>query len=235
MFYTRPLKTIGLIGGTSWESSLEYYRLINQRVSEKLGGLHSAQILMFSVDMADFSEAMHQGRWSDVSAEICRIAQLLERGGADMILICTNTLHKLADDVAQSVKIPLVHLVEATARKITDASYHKVGLLGTRFTMEDGFYQERLKRHGIEAIVPEAADRQLVHDVIFKELCLGHIRPESKKEFQRIIESLKERGAEAVVLGCTEIPLLIKPKDVPLPVLDTTAIHAAAAVDLALE
>ena len=217
------MKIIGLIGGMSWESSLEYYRIINERIKQKLGGLHSAKSLMYSVDFEEATKLMIDA------------AQRIERGGADFIVICTNTMHMMAEEMQQNIKIPLLHIVDATAEKIKASGYKKVGLLGTKFTMEEHFYKGRLiEKYNLEVIIPDEAERQFVHDVIYKELCLGIIQQNSKNRFKTIINNLSKNGAEGVILGCTEIPLLIKQEDVSAPLFDTTRIHAESAVDFAL-
>ncbi len=229
------MKTIGLIGGMSWESSAEYYRLINQQVKAKLGGLHSAKILMFSLDFAEIEKLQSQGKWDQAGEILIRAAQGLEKGGADFILICTNTMHKLAGDIQQNISIPLLHIADATGLEIKKTTIKKIGLLGTKFTMEQDFYKGRLRdQFGFEVLIPDAADRQMVHDVIYRELCLGTIQSASKEKYKKIIDRLVAKGAEGVILGCTEISLLINQKDSSVPLFDTTKIHAAAAVDKAL-
>ena len=230
------MKVIGLIGGMSWESSAEYYRLLNQQVHDRLGGQHSAKILMYSVDFAVIEELQMAGCWEDAAQEMADCARRLERGGADFIVLCTNTMHKVAAAVEQATRLPLVHIANATAERIRDAGIRCVGLLGTRFTMEQDFYKGRLtEQYSLDVLVPEAADREIVHRVIYDELCLGKIEDRSRTEYLRIMNSLAERGAEAIILGCTEITLLIKPGDTPLRLFDTTLIHAEKAVELALE
>jgi len=230
------MKTIGLIGGMSWESSLEYYRIINEQVKEKLGGLHSAKNLMYSVDFDEIEKLQHQGKWNELTKIMINAAQNLEKGGADFVLICTNTMHKMADDVQNNIKIPLLHLADATAEIINSKGFKKIGLLGTNFTMEEDFYKGRLiKKHGLDVIVPDKEDRQIIHNVIYQELCLGNIKKSSKDRYVEIIDKLVNDGAEAVILGCTEIPLLVKQKDVNIPLLDTTRIHAETAVEYALK
>jgi aspartate racemase len=230
------MKIIGLIGGMSWESSLEYYRIINERVKEELGGLHSAKSLMFSVDFDEIERLQRQGNWKEAAKVMIDIAKRLEKCGADFIVICTNTMHKVADDVQNSIRIPLLHIADATAEKIKAHGLKKIGLLGTKFTMEEDFYKGRLiKKHGLNVLIPDDKDRQIIHDVIFHELCLGKINQSSKDKFIRIINKLVDNGAEAVILGCTEIPLLVQQKDVKVPLFDTTRIHAEAAVEYALK
>jgi aspartate racemase len=228
------MKTIGLIGGMSWESSLEYYRIINETVKEKLGGLHSAKSLMYSVDFEEIETLQHQGKWDEATKLMIDAAQRLERAGADFVIICTNTMHKMADDVQNAIKIPLMHIADVTAEKVKEQGLQKVGLLGTRFTMEQDFYKGRLKRHGIDVIIPDEAQRQTVHDIIYNELCLGEIKPSSKDKLREVIENLASRGAEGIILGCTEIPLIVKQKEYDIPLFDTTMIHAVAAVEYAI-
>jgi aspartate racemase len=230
------MKTIGLIGGMSWESSIEYYRLVNQGIKARLGGLHSARCVMVSVDFAEVETLQHAGRWDELGQAMVAAAQSLERSGASFIVLCTNTMHKLAGVIEAGVSIPFLHIADATASAIKAQGLHRVGLLGTRFTMEEDFYQGRLvKQHGLEVLAPGAADRELVHRVIYAELVVGEIKGESRKAFREVIERLFQRGAEGIILGCTEIGLLVKPPDSPLPLFDTTLIHAQAAVDYALK
>jgi aspartate racemase len=229
------MKTIGLIGGMSWESSLEYYRTINEEVRRRLGGLHSAESLMFSVDFAEIEELQHQGRWDEATTCMVEAARRLEKGGAACVLICTNTMHKMADAVQASISIPLLHIADPTAAAVKQQGLTKVGLLGTRYTMEQDFYKGRLAgKSGLEVVVPEDEDRQTVHDIIYNELCLGDVRAESKAEYVAVIQRLAERGAQGVILGCTEIGLLVQQEDTALPLFDTTHIHAEAAVTFAL-
>ncbi|EED65865.1 aspartate racemase [Comamonas testosteroni KF-1] len=231
-----PHRVIGLIGGMSWESSAEYYRLINQGVRERLGALRSARLLMYSVDFGPVEQAQHEGRWDDAAALLADAARRLQAGGADCVLLCTNTMHKVADQVAAAVSIPFVHIADPVGAAARAAGVQVLGLLGTRFTMEQPFMRERLEQQfGLKVLVPGEAERTQVHRIIYEELCAGQISDVSRKLYQRAIESLAARGAQAVVLGCTEIGLLIKPQDSLLPVLDTTALHAAAAVDFALQ
>ena len=230
------MKTIGLIGGMSWESSLEYYRIINEQVKEKLGGLHSAKSLMYSLNFAEIEKLQHQGKWDKLTSVMIKAAQNLEKGGADFVLICTNTMHKMADDVQDNINIPLLHLVDTTADKIKQNRLRKVGLLGTNFTMEEDFYKGRLmNKYGLDVIIPNENDRHIIHQVIYQELCLGNIKKSSKDQYVEIINKLIESGAEAVILGCTEIPLLIQQEDVKVPLYDTTTIHAEAAVEYSLK
>lgn len=228
-------KVIGLIGGMSWESSAEYYRIINQMVRARLGGLRSARCLMWSFDFGEIEALQHAGRWDDAAAEMIAAARRLERGGADFVVICTNTMHRMADQVQAAIGLPLLHIADPTAERIKDAGLRKVGLLGTAFTMEQDFYKGRLAgRHGLEVIVPHDADRALVHRVIYEELVQGRAEPSSRRAYREVIARLVERGAEAVILGCTEIMLLVGPGDSTVPLFDTTALHAAAAVELAV-
>jgi len=229
------MKTIGLIGGMSWESSLEYYRIINEETKKRLGGLHSARSLMFSFDFAEIEELQHSGNWAEATRRMIQAAQDLEKGGADFVLICTNTMHKMANDVQQGISIPLLHIADPTAQAIKDQGIKKIALLGTKFTMEEDFYKGRLtEKFGLEVITPNDEERQIIHDIIYNELCLGDIKPASKEQYLTIIRHLAERGAEGVILGCTEIGLLVQQEDTDLPVFDTTTIHAHAAVAEAL-
>jgi aspartate racemase len=227
--------TIGLIGGMSWESSAEYYRIINQEMQRRVGGVHSARSLMWSVDFGEIEHLQHAGEWDRLADEMKDAARRLEGGGADFIVLCTNTMHRLAGAIVEAVGIPLLHIADPTAVKIKKAGFERVGLLGTAFTMEQDFYKGRLQdRHGLTVIVPDDADRRIVHDVIYKELVVGQIRPESRQAYREIMTRLRERGAQAIILGCTEIMLLVSEEDSPAPLFDTTTIHALAAVDLAL-
>ncbi len=229
------MKTIGLIGGMSWESSLEYYRIINETIKGRLGGLHSAKSLMYSVDFAEIEALQHQDRWDEAAQAMVAAARRLERGGADLIVLCTNTMHKSADQIEANVQIPLLHIADATAHKIQEAGLRRIGLLGTRFTMEHDFYKGRLvDRFGLDVMIPEPADRQVVHEIIYDELCLGMIKPESRQEYVRIIQNLVRTGAEGIILGCTEIELLVHAADSPVLLFPTTRIHAEAAVEYAL-
>jgi aspartate racemase len=229
------MKTIGLVGGMSWESTLEYYRIINQYTKERLGGFHSARIVMYSVDFAEVESQQHEGRWDDLTRLMIDAAQRVERGGAELLVICTNTMHKMADDVQKDIRIPIVHIVDVTAEAIKSRSMKRVGLLGTRFTMEQDFYKGRLVRnHALEVLVPEEKEREDIHRILYNELCLGEIKEKSKGTFQNIIAHLAARGAQGIILGCTEIPLLVSQEDYEIPLFDTTALHARAAVDAAL-
>jgi aspartate racemase len=229
------LKTIGLIGGMSWESSIEYYRLINEAVRDRLGSLHSAKSIMYSVDFAEVEVLQSQGRWPEATRLMIDAAQRVERGGADFVVICTNTMHKMADEMQGHLQIPILHIADATAHKVKAQGMGKIGLLGTRFTMEEDFYKGRLEhKHQLQVLVPEADDRAIVHRVIYEELVVGMIKPESKAQYQRIIRRLVERGAQGIVLGCTEIGLLVKDTDSQVSLYDTTQIHSLAAVEYAL-
>ncbi|KMO39891.1 aspartate racemase [Methylobacterium tarhaniae] len=228
-------KVIGLIGGMSWESSAEYYRIINETVRARLGGLRSARCLMWSFDFGEIEALQHAGRWDEATAELVSAARRLERGGADFVVICTNTMHRMADPVQAAIGLPLLHIADPTAERIRAAGLSRVGLLGTAFTMEQDFYKGRLAaRHGLDVLVPGADDRAEVHRVIYEELVQGRALPASREAYRAVIARLVERGAEAVILGCTEIMLLVRPEDSPVPLFDTTALHAEAAVDLAL-
>jgi aspartate racemase len=230
------MKTIGLIGGMSWESSLEYYRIINETTKRKLGGFHSAKSILYSVDFEEIERLQHQGAWDDLSKIMIRAAQSLERAGAELLVICTNTMHKMADDVQTSIRIPLLHIADATAEQIKLLNLHTVGLLGTKFTMEQDFYRGRLsEKFGLEVLIPADDEREIVHRVIYDELCLGKIIESSKFEYLRTINNLVKRGAQGIILGCTEIPLLLKQEDVAVPIFDTTTIHAKHAVEVALK
>ena len=229
------MKTIGLIGGMSWESSLEYYRIINETVKEKLGKSHSCESIMYSVDFAEYDKLQHEGKWKLITERIIAIANKLERAGADFVVICTNTIHKVAEDVQKNIDIPLLHIADTAAEEIKSKKLDKVGLLGTKFTMEQDFYKERIsKNYGIDVIIPEAKERKVIHQVIYKELVSGILRDESREKFKNIIQNLKVRGAEGVIMGCTEIPLLINNDASILPVFNTTELHAQKAVELAL-
>jgi aspartate racemase len=230
------MKTIGLIGGMSWESSIEYYRIINETAKAKLGGLHSAKSLMVTVDFAEIEKLQHEDRWDEAAQILVKCAQDLERGGADCIVLCTNTMHKLADQIIANVNIPFLHIADATAEKIVAAKIRKIGLLGTRFTMEHDFYKGRLIHNfGLDVLVPDKADRDIVHRVIYEELVQGKILDTSRAEYKRIMQSLIAQGAQGIILGCTEIELLVKQGDSRVPLFPTTQIHAAAAVEFALK
>lgn len=229
------MKKIGLIGGMSWESTLEYYRIVNEEVKKRLGGLHSARVVMDSVDFDAIEKLQHKGEWGKLGDILAESAQNLERAGAECVLICTNTMHKCADQVAESVHIPLIHLADATGELVKKQGLKRIGLLGTKFTMEQDFYKGRLiEKFGLDVIVPDDKDREVVHRVIYDELCLGDVRGASKEKYLKIIKRMVDDGAEGIILGCTEIPLLVKQEDVSVPVFDTTYIHAISAVDFAL-
>jgi aspartate racemase len=230
------VKTIGLIGGMSWESSIEYYRIINETVKAKLGGLHSAKSVMVSVDFAEIEILQQEGKWLEAAQVLIGAAQSVENGGAEFIVLCTNTMHKVADDIQANVKIPLLHIADPTAKRIQAAGIGRIGLLGTRFTMEEEFYTGRLsQKFGLEVSVPNAQEREIIHRVIYDELVIGEISPHSKEQYIAIIEHMVGRGVEGVILGCTEIGLLIHDQDVRVPLFDTTRIHAEAAVEYALK
>jgi aspartate racemase len=229
------VKTIGLIGGMSWESSLEYYRIINETTKVKLGGLHSAKSVMVSVDFAEIETLQHEGRWQEAAQVMAAAGQSLERAGADFVILCTNTMHKLADEIQAGIHIPFLHIADATAQAIIAAGLHKIGLLGTRFTMEHDFYKGRLvEKYGLEVITPDEADREIIHRVIYDELCLGIVKPQSREGYIDIMDKLVRAGAEGIILGCTEIELLVHEKDSSVPLFPTTQIHALAAVEYAL-
>ncbi len=229
------MKTIGLLGGMSWESTIEYYRLLNEAVKAELGGLHSAKIVMYSVDFEELVQLKHQGDWDQIGQILAKAAAQLEVAGADCLLIATNTMHKVADAITVSTTVPLIHIADATAEAVREKGFTRVGLLGTRFTTEESFYKDRLiYQHGLAVQVPNGEERDFVHDVIYDELCLGKIRKRSRDHFRQIIANLVAAGAEAVILGCTEIGLLIDAKDSTVPLFDTSEIHAQAAVKWAI-
>jgi len=230
------MKTIGLIGGMSWQSSMEYYRIINEAVRDRLGDHHSAKIIMYSLDFAEIEPLQHQGRWEEATKLMIAAVRQVENGGADFLIICTNTMHKMADDIQKHITIPLLHIADATAQRIKAQRLRKIGLLGTRFTMEEDFYKSRLiKKHGLDVIIPNEQEREIVHRVIYEELCLGEIKPSSRAQYIRIMDNLVGNGAEGIILGCTEIGLLVGEKEGQVPLFDTTKIHALAAVEYALE
>jgi aspartate racemase len=229
------MKTIGLLGGMSWESTQTYYRLINEGVKARLGGLHSAKLVLFSVDFAEIEALQHKGDWPATADILSGAGLSLQRAGADFLVIGTNTMHKVAPEIERAIQIPLLHIADATARVLKQDGVTRVGLLGTRFTMEQAFYRDRLEDAGIEVITPDEAQRDEVHRVIYEELCQGKINPESRDAYLDIVSSLSGRGAQAVILGCTEIGLLIRQADTSVPLYDTTEIHAAQAVELALK
>ena len=229
------MRTIGMIGGMSWESTLVYYRIINEAVRARLGGLHSAKSILYSVDFAEIEALQHGERWDAAQSILVLAAQALVRAGADLVIICTNTMHKLADGVAASMTVPLIHIADPTAEAVIAAGMNVVALLGTRFTMEEDFYRKRLEdRYGLQVLIPDAVQRRTVHDIIYRELCLGRIREPSRQAYVRIIDDLVARGARGVILGCTEIGLLVRADGCPVPVFDTARIHAEAAVAAAL-
>ena len=229
------MRTTGLIGGMSWESTVPYYRIINETVRAKLGGLHSARCVLWSFDFQEIETLQHRGNWDELTRRMVDAAKAVERADADFIVICTNTMHKMADQVQAAVGIPLLHIADATAGAIRAAGLSKVGLLATRFTMEEDFYKGRLsEKHGLEVIIPEEDDREVVHAVIYSELCAGHVNEQSRKKYRAIIGRLVDSGTQGIILGCTEIGLLVRPEDSPVPLFDTTAIHAQAAVEFAL-
>lgn len=230
------MKTIGLLGGMSWESSLNYYKIINEEVKARLGGHHSCKSLMYSVDFAEIEELQHAGEWDRLTEMMINSAARIKQGNADFLIICTNTMHKMAEEIERNAGIQVLHIADAAAEEIKARKIGKVGLLGTRFTMEQDFYRERLsKKHGIDVIIPEEQDRQQIHDIIYNELVLGIIKDSSRRTYLEIIEKLASMGAKGIVLGCTEIPLLVNQKDCEIELFDTTGIHAKAAVDLALK
>ncbi|HEY8464617.1 MAG TPA: aspartate/glutamate racemase family protein [Bacillota bacterium] len=228
------MKTIGLLGGMSWESTVEYYRLINEAVKSRCGGLHSAKCLLYSVDFEEIEYYQRTDNWDKAAQVLAGAAQSLEKGGADFIILCTNTMHKVFSEIQRSIRIPMLHIADATANEIKARGIKQVGLLGTRYTMEQDFYKSRLEQVGINVLIPEENERKIVNKVIYEELCLGKILQASKEDYQRIILGLEAKGAEGVILGCTEIGLLIKQEDLPIPLFDTTRIHALKAVENAL-
>ncbi|NUT55859.1 MAG: aspartate/glutamate racemase family protein [Thermoleophilia bacterium] len=230
------MKRIGLLGGMSWESSVEYYRLINEATRDRLGGLHSADCLLRSVDFVEVERLQRSGDWERAGALLAAEAAALEAAGAELLVLCTNTMHKVAGPITDAIGIPFVHIADTTAQAVKASGLATVGLLATGYTMEQDFYVGRLReRHGLEVLVPDAPDRRIVHDVIYDELCQGVVRDESRVEYRRIMAGLADRGAEGILLGCTEIDLLVGPEDSPVPVFDTTWLHASRAVELALE
>ncbi|HET9912458.1 MAG TPA: aspartate/glutamate racemase family protein [Anaerolineales bacterium] len=229
------MKTIGLIGGMSWESSLEYYRILNETTKAKLGGLHSAKCILYSVDFAEIEALQHQDQWEEAAQLMIAAGQSLERAGAEFIILCTNTMHKLADEIQSNTRIPFLHIADATAQRIKAAGLRKIGLLGTRFTMEHDFYKGRLvDKHGFDVITPDNEDREMVHRIIYDELCLGIVKQESREQYMETMEKLVQAGAEGIILGCTEIELLVHDGDSQVPLFATTKIHAISAVEYAL-
>ncbi len=230
------MKTIGMIGGMSWESTVPYYRIANETVAQRLGGLHSAKIVLASVDFDEVERMQRAGDWEAAGRMLAGTARALEGAGADFLLVCTNTMHRVAPAIEAAVRIPLLHIADAAAAEMKAKGVRTAGLLGTRFTMEQDFYRARLReRHGIEAMIPLEADRELVHRVIYDELCLGKVLEGSREEYRRIMRGLVERGAQAIVLACTEIPMLVGPGDAAVPVIDTTALHARMAAEWAID
>jgi aspartate racemase len=229
------MKTIGLIGGMSWESTIQYYRIINETVRDRLGGLHSAKLVLFSVDFHEMERLQSTGDWAEAGRVLAQAGRSLELAGADFLVLCTNTMHKVASAIERAVAIPLFHITDPTAAEIKCSGFKTVGLLGTRFTMEQDFYRSRLQSpHGISVLVPEAADREIVHRVIYEELCLGKVVDASRIQFRKVIKDLVDSGAEAIVLGCTEISMLVQRSDSPVPLFDTTSIHACKAAEWAM-
>ncbi|MGI6677824.1 MAG: aspartate/glutamate racemase family protein [Dehalobacterium sp.] len=229
------MKTIGLIGGMSWESSSEYYRIINEEVKQRLGGLHSAKCVLYSVDFEEIEICQRNGAWGKAAQILTDAAYSLESAGADFIVICTNTMHKVANEIQAGINIPILHIADITAKQVLANEIKTVGLLGTKYTMEQDFYKSRLEANGIKVLIPKEIDRVIVNTVIYNELCLGKIVDESRVRYKRIIEDLIEQGADGIILGCTEIGLLVQPEDSTVPLFDTTLLHALGAVDFALE
>ena len=229
------MKTIGLLGGMSWESTVHYYQIINEEVQNELGGLHSAKIVLYSVEFAEIEQYQSSGQWAKCGEILGKAAKSLETAGADFILICTNTIHKVAPQIASAIQIAMIHIADATADELEKCGIRRVGLLGTKYTMTQDFYKDRLADRGIAVLIPDAANVDVINTVIFEELCVGKINEASRKEFQRIIEELRETGAEGVILGCTELGLLIRQSDVSVPLFDTTVIHAKRAAQIAME
>ncbi|MDF1894427.1 aspartate/glutamate racemase family protein [Rahnella sp. Lac-M11] len=230
------MKTLGLIGGMSWESTVPYYRMINEHIKQQLGGLHSAKLFLYSVDFYEIEKLQMAGDWQQAGELLGNAARSLARAGADVIVVCTNTMHKVAGDIERIGGLPLLHIADATAGKIKAHGLKKIGLLGTRFTMEQDFYRGRLQElHQIDVVTPDAGDREIIHRIIYEELCLGIIRDDSREEYRRIIASLEQQGVEGIIFGCTEITLLVGAEDADVPVFDTTAIHALAAAEFALK
>ena len=229
------MRVAGLLGGMSWESTIPYYRVINETVQQRLGGFHSAKLLLYSVDFQEVETLQREGRWDEAGALLARAAAALERAGADFVVLCTNTMHRVAPAIERAVSIPLLHIADATAAAVKAAGVGTVGLLGTRFTMEQGFYVDRLREHhGLEVVVPAEADRAEVHRVIYEELCFGRVLAGSRAAYEGVVGRLAARGARGVILGCTEIAMLVDPARLPVPAFDTATLHARAAADLAL-
>ncbi|MEH6579293.1 MAG: aspartate/glutamate racemase family protein [Amphritea sp.] len=230
------MKTIGMLGGMSWESTVNYYKALNEGVKAKLGGLHSAKICLLSVDFDEIEKLQHQGNWQATADILANASRAVESGGADFLLICTNTMHKVAAQIEQAISIPVLHIADATAERLLADGIRRVGLLGTRFTMEQDFYKTRLsEKYSIEVLVPDSEGRQIVHDIIYNELCLGQVEGSSRDAYLEIIDQLHKQGAEAVILGCTEIAMLVAQSDTQVPLYDTTEIHAQSAVNYALQ
>lgn len=228
------MRTLGLLGGMSWESTLPYYRIVNERVRARLGGLHSARLVLYSVDFAQIESLQMRGAWDEAGDVLADAAAALERAGAEALVICTNTMHRVLDRIEQSIRMPVIHIADATAQRIRARGMSRVGLLGTRFTMEQDFYRGRMQQHGLDVLTPDATGRDAVHRIIYEELCLGVVRDESREAYRRVMAQLVAAGAQGIVLGCTEIMLLVGAQDTTVPVFDTTTLHARAAVDLAL-
>ncbi|MBT2647596.1 aspartate/glutamate racemase family protein [Bacillus sp. ISL-34] len=229
------MKTIGLIGGMSWESSLEYYRIINEEVKAKLGGLHSAKCILYSVDFEEIERYQAEGDWESSGKLLGDVALSLEKAGAEMIVICTNTMHKVIGYIEEKVSLPILHIADSTAKQIQKSKISTVGLLGTKYTMEQAFYKTRIESNGIKVLIPNAEDRKVINKVIYEELCLGEIQQSSRDYYKKVIKGLVDEGAEGIILGCTEIGLLIKPEDSEVPLFDTAVIHAIDIVNMALE
>ncbi|MDA1476382.1 aspartate/glutamate racemase family protein [Bacillus changyiensis] len=229
------MKTIGLIGGMSWKSTVEYYQIMNEEVKNRLGGLHSAKCLLYSIDFEEIERFQAEGQWGKAGLLLGDVAHSLQKAGADFIVICTNTMHKVIEHIEEKITIPILHIADATANQIKKTKIDTVGLLGTKYTMEQDFYRARLESNGIKVLVPNESEREIVNKVIFEELCLGNIQKSSKDDYQQIINHLVDQGAEGIVLGCTEIGALINSEDSDVPIFDTTVIHAAQAVKKALE
>lgn len=230
------MKTIGLLGGMSWESTASYYSSINQGIKQRMGGLHSAKLVLNSVDFAEIEKLQHEGRWQDTARILADAACSVEAGGADFLLICTNTMHKVASEIEREIRIPLLHIADTTAEQLIADGVKRVGLLGTAFTMEQDFYKGRLtEKYGIDVLIPDTSERADVHRIIYNELCLGQILEWSRQRYLEVIDHLHQQGAEAIILGCTEIALLVEQQHTEVPLYDTTAIHASAAVEWALK
>ncbi|CAH0276556.1 Aspartate racemase [Peribacillus simplex] len=229
------MKTIGLIGGMSWESSLEYYRIINEEVKTKLGGLHSAKCILYSVDFEEIERYQADGDWESSGKLLGDVALSLEKAGAEMIVICTNTMHKVVGYIEEKVSLPILHIADSTAKQIQKSKISTVGLLGTKYTMEQDFYKTRIESNGIKVLIPNDQDRKVINKVIYEELCLGEIQESSRDYYKKVIKGLVDDGAEGIILGCTEIGLLVKPEDSEVPLFDTAVIHAIEAVNMALE